>query len=62
MCSVDVFDKLHPARSDYLSNGGGRMLPGVSTTDAMKYIRNTINFIDIWLQTFDKNYVLHCNE
>ena len=55
MCSVDAYDKLHPTCYDYASSLGGIPLTGGSSTDVLKYLCNTINLIDIWLQNFEKS-------
>ena len=46
---------------DYMSIGSGRPITYGSNIDTLKSISNNIKFIGIWLQTFNKNYVLHCN-
>ena len=57
MCYVYVYDKLNTSCSDYMSSEGGRPITGGSTTDATNSTCKTISSINIWLQTFDKNYI-----
>ena len=59
MCFVDAHDKLHTTYYGSLSSGSGSPLPDGSTTYMMKSLCNTFNFIDIWLQKFEINCVLH---
>ena len=59
MCPVDAYDNFHPPCYDYASSGGVIPLPDGPTIDSLKSICNTFKFIDILLQTFDRNYVLH---
>ena len=57
MCSVDVYENLNPICSYSVSSGCVRPFPGGSTSDALKYLCNNLNLIDIWLQKIDKNYI-----
>ena len=45
-----------------MSSGGDKPLPYGSTTDALKSLCDKLNFIGIWLPTFERNYVWICNK
>ena len=52
MGSVKEYGKLHVTWYNYVSIGCGRPLPDGSIADDLKYLCNTLNIIEIWLQTF----------
>ena len=52
MCFINANENLHETCCLSMSIGGGRPLPYGSKTDALKFLCNALNFIDIWLQTF----------
>ena len=61
MCSINAFDKFHVACSDSVSSRGGIVLPYGSTTDVLMSVFDTLNFVGIWLQNIDTNYICRCN-
>ena len=55
MCSISAYEKLHPTCSGSIIIGVYILLPDGSTDDVLKTLCDTINFIAIWLQTFEVN-------
>ena len=55
-----VHDKVQLAYEDDKRSIGDRSIHKNTTTKALKQLGATINFIDIWLKLFDKNYDARC--
>ena len=60
MCSLVAHDKIQQEYGDYESSIGGTSIPKNATTEALKALGGTLNFIDIWLKMFDDNYDARC--
>ena len=56
MCYIEAFDILHPACNYNSSISGGIPLTDGSTTDVLKSLGHTLNFIQSWIQSFEANY------
>ena len=55
MCYIEAYYILHPTGYDDSSSGGFIPLTYGSTTHELLSLGNTLNSIDSWLQSFDKN-------
>ena len=51
----------HAACYDFMRIGGDRPLEYGPKKDTLKSLSDSINFVDIWLQSFEENHVWHCN-
>ena len=60
MCYLVAHDKIQPDYEDDESSIGDRSIPKNATTKALKALGSTLNFIDIRLKLFDKNYDARC--
>ena len=56
LCCIVAHDKKQPAYEDDESIIGDRIIPKHVTTEALKALGSTINFIEIWLELLDDNY------
>ena len=54
MVVIKRHGKLNATCYDYMISGGGRPIPYRSTTDVLEYICNTLHFIYICLEYFEK--------
>ena len=60
MCSLFANDKIQPDYEDDKISIGDRSIPKNATIKALKSLSATLNFIDILLKLFDKNYDARC--
>ena len=56
MCSIVAHDKKQPAYEDYESSIGDRQITEHATTEALRALGATLNFIEIWIKLLDNNY------
>ena len=56
MCYLVVNNKTQSDYEDDESSIVDRSIPKNTTTKALKALGATLNFIDIWIKLFDKNY------
>ena len=56
MCSVVSHDKIQPAFEDYERSIGDRLITKHGTTESLKKLVATFNFIGIWLKLLEDNY------
>ena len=57
MCSIETYAIMNPTGNNDESSGGGRSLPPDSTEYELVSLGLTLNFFEIWLQSFKKNYL-----
>ena len=60
VCSLVAHDKIQPSYEDDESSTGDRSITKNATTEALKALGATLNFIDIWLKLFEENYEARC--
>ena len=60
MCYLVAHDKIKPNDEYDESSIGYRPIPKNATTEALKALGDTLNFIDIWLKLFLDNYEARC--
>ena len=60
MCSLVAHDKIQPYYKGDEISIGDRWIPKNATTQALRLLGATINFIDIWLKLFVENYDIRC--
>ena len=56
MCSLVAHDKKVTSYEDYDSSIGDKLIPKHSTTESLKALGATLNFIDMWLKLLEVNY------
>ena len=54
MCSIKAHEKLLPMCDWSATSVGGRLIPNGSTIYVLLSLLHTLNFIDSWLQSFEK--------
>ena len=52
MCGLKAYVNMNENIYDSLRSVGGIPLPDDSTTDALKYLSVSLNFMDTWLKVF----------
>ena len=57
MCTMRAYETEKITSSYYMMSRGGRHIPVTSTTDSLKYLFITINFLDSWLKPLEDNFV-----
>ena len=60
MCYLVAHDKIQSAYEDEENSIGGRSIPKNATTEALKSLGATLNFIDVWIKLFLENYDARC--
>ena len=56
MCSIEAYEKLHPTCADSESSIGVILLPCCLLTDVLVSLVHTLDFIEIWLKSLERNY------
>ena len=60
MCSLVAHDKIQPDYEDDWRSIGERSITKNTTTESLKALGATINFINVWLKPFEENYDAKC--
>ena len=60
MCYIISHDKKQSLYEDEEIVIGDRPIPNNATTESLKALGTTLNFIDFWLKHFDHNYEVRC--
>ena len=57
MCSIGSHVRMNARANYYASSGDGRPLTHDPTVYSLVLLGLTLNFIDIWMQSFNTNYL-----
>ena len=57
MCSIDAHENINTSEHYDGIRGGGYPLPSNSATEALDFLRETIDFIGCWLKDLEHNFL-----